>query len=118
MKLRIFILLGLLLCTLATAAVFIILQERERDGHWPWPLNGRVNNQSAQAVQVWDDDHGNYTVAAHSQSSNKLDIDHAFEATSGRWCKLSAHTLIVNADGRFANCQCFALNKGRPCIKF
>jgi hypothetical protein len=118
MKLKIIVLGALLIIISAIALAFFILQERERDGHWPWPLNGQVINQSARAITVWDDDHGNYTVAAGAQSGKNFDIDHALEPATKRWCKLSAHTLIVKADGHFANCNCYALSKGRPCIKF
>ncbi|QLI82065.1 hypothetical protein HZU75_11295 [Chitinibacter fontanus] len=118
MKIRIVVLSSLLIITLAITAVFVIQQERERDGHWPWPLNGQIINNSNLIITVWDDDHGNYTLGAQQRSSKALDIDHALEPSTGRWCKLGAHTLIVNPDGRFANCSCYSLSKGRPCIQF
>ncbi len=111
-----FILIALSL--LGVALAFLILKEKERDGHWPWPLNGRVINQSALTVKVWDDDNGFYSLAAGQSSSNSKDIDHAQEPRSQRWCKIDAHSLVVNADGLFANCPCFALGAGRACIKF
>ena len=106
------------LSLLGVTLAFFILQEKERDGHWPWPLNGRVNNQSPFEVKVWDDEHGFYTIAAGERSSNRKDVDHAQEPVSQRWCKIGARSLIVNADGSFANCPCFALGAGRACIQF
>ncbi|WP_273431040.1 hypothetical protein [Chitinibacter tainanensis] len=117
-RVRVMVLVMLLLLAAAAAALFAVQQEKERDGHWPWPLNGEINNRSAQAVVVWDDDHGNYQIPAHSQSRRDWDVDHAQEPASGRWCKLGPHVLQVNPDGRFANCECYSLAKGRPCIKF
>ncbi|MGL6040174.1 MAG: hypothetical protein ACRC01_03115 [Deefgea sp.] len=108
----------LVLSLLGTAFAFFILKGKERDGHWPWPLNGRVINQSPFAVKVWDDDHGFYSVAAGQNSSNNNDIDHVQEPSSQRWCKIDAHSLVVKADGLFANCPCYALDAGRACIKF
>ncbi|MBM5572667.1 MULTISPECIES: hypothetical protein [Deefgea] len=109
-------LLGLSL--VGVALLFFIQQEKERDGHWPWPLNGRVINQSPFKVKVWDDQNGFYTIAAGERSSNRKDVDHAQEPTSQRWCKIGARTLIVNPDGSFANCPCYALGAGRACIRF
>lgn len=106
------------LSVLGVALAFVILNEKERDGHWPWPLNGRVINQSSASVKVWDDDHGYYSVAAGEISSNAKDIDHAQETSSQRWCKIGAHTLVVKPNGSFANCPCYALDAGRPCIQF
>ncbi|QZA77579.1 hypothetical protein K4H28_15085 [Deefgea tanakiae] len=108
----------IVLSLLGVALAFFILQEKERDGHWPWPLNGRVINQSPVAVKVWDDDHGFYTIAAGQSSSNNNDIDHVQEPSSQRWCKIDAHSLVVKPDGFFANCPCYALGAGRACIKF
>lgn len=108
----------IVLSLLGVALAFFTLQEKERDGHWPWPLNGRVSNQSPVAVKVWDDDHGFYTIAAGQTSSNSKDIDHVQEPSSQRWCKVGAHHLMVKADGTFANCPCYALAAGRPCIQF
>lgn len=118
MKVRTMVLCCLLLIVLAVASIFAIQQERERDGHWPWPLNGQIINNSNFTISVWDDDHGNYTLGAHQHSSQSLDIDHALEPATARWCKLGAHKLVVNADGHFDNCRCYALSKGRPCIQF
>ncbi|QLG88393.1 hypothetical protein HQ393_09110 [Chitinibacter bivalviorum] len=118
MKIRTVILALSLLCAVAFGLFFTIMQEKERDGHWPWPLNGQIHNQSDVVIQVWDDDHGHYSVAAKSESSRNLDIDHAKEPGTGRWCKLGEHTLIVAPNGRFENCPCYALKEGRPCIKF
>lgn len=108
----------LALSLLGVAVAFFVLQKKERDGHWPWPLNGRVINQSAVAVNVWDDNHGFYTVAAGQSSSNNNDIDHVQEPSSRRWCKIDAHSLVVKPDGFFANCPCYALGAGRACIQF
>ena len=106
------------LSLIGVAMAFLILKEKEHDGHWPWPLNGRVINHSPKPVQVWDDNSQFYFVAAGQSSSNSLDIDHAQEPSSQRWCKIDAHTLVVNPNGTFANCPCYALAAGRPCIKF
>lgn len=106
------------LCVLSVLLAFAIFNEKERDGHWPWPFNGRVINQSQQAVKVWDDDHGFYTIAAGQTSSNEYDVDHAQEPSSQRWCKIGAHNLQVKPDGSFGNCPCYALGAGRPCIRF
>ncbi|AMC35966.1 hypothetical protein [Janthinobacterium sp. B9-8] len=107
-----------LLCTSAALAFFIIMQEKEQDGHWPWPVNGVLINQYSQATQVWDDDHRFYTIPAHTRSGNELDVDHAFEPASRRWCKIGPHTVTLKTDGYFKNCPCFALDAGRACIQF
>ena len=106
------------LSLLGVALAFLIFNEKERDGHWPWPLNGRVVNQSAFNVKVWDDDHGFYSIAAGQTSRNTHDVDHAQEPLSQRWCKIDAHTVVLKRDGSFANCPCYALGAGRPCIRF
>ena len=106
------------LSLLGVALAFVIFNEKERDGHWPWPLNGRVINQSSTSVKVWDDDHGYYSIPAGKTSRNANDVDHAQEPLSRRWCKIGAHTLLVKPNGSFANCPCYALGAGRPCIQF
>ncbi|AZN37083.1 hypothetical protein [Iodobacter ciconiae] len=113
------IILGIFLITSTCALTYLtFMQEKERDGHWPWPLNGSLNNQSAQAAKVWDDDHLYYTIAAQTRSGNNQDIDHVQETASGRWCKLGMSTVTLKADGYLENCPCFSLEAGRACIQF
>ena len=106
------------LSLLALVLTFFIANEKERDGHWPWPLNGQIMNQSPFVLNVWDDDHGFYRIPANQTSRNAIDVDHVQEPISQRWCKIGAHTLRVKPDGSFANCPCYALGAGRPCIQF
>lgn len=111
--------LGIFLAISASAvAYFAIMQEKEQDGHWPWPLNGVLINQSAQPAKVWDDDHLYYTIAAKTRSGDHQDIDHVQETASGRWCKLGMKTVTLKADGYLENCPCFSLEAGRACIQF
>lgn len=111
--------LGVFLVISASAVTyFAIMQEKEQDGHWPWPLNGVLINQSSQAAKVWDDDHLFYTIAAKTRSGDKLDVDHVFEPASGRWCKIGMRAVTLRADGYLENCPCFALDAGRVCIQF
>lgn len=111
--------LGICLAISASAvAYFAIMQEKEQDGHWPWPLNGVLINQSAQPAKVWDDDHLYYTIAAKTRSGDHQDIDHVQETASGRWCKVGMKTVTLKADGYLENCPCFSLEAGRACIQF
>jgi len=115
---RLFALGICLVASASTIAYFAIMQEKEQDGHWPWPLNGLLINQSAQPAKVWDDDHLHYTIAAHSRSGNELDVDHVQESASGRWCKVGPHTVTLKADGYLDGCPCYSLDAGRACIQF
>jgi hypothetical protein len=115
---RLIVLSVCLLGCASAIAYFAVMQEKELDGHWPWPLNGVVINQSAQAAKVWDDDHQHYQIAAHTRSGNELDVDHVQESATGRWCKVGPHTVTLQADGHLAGCPCFSLDAGRACIQF
>ncbi|MDP2902279.1 MAG: hypothetical protein Q8N96_04125 [Methylovulum sp.] len=113
------VVLGLFLAISASAvAYFAIMQEKEQDGHWPWPVNGVLINQSAHAAKVWNDDVLYTTIAAQSRSSDSQDVDHVFEPASGRWCKIGINTVTLKADGYLENCPCFSLDAGRACIQF
>jgi hypothetical protein len=84
-------------------------------GHWPWPLNGELINNTSAPVQVWDDDHGPYEVPAHTRSQEGTDVDHVLEPSSGRWCKLGAHKVTVGHDGHIENCPCWSPGAGIDC---
>jgi hypothetical protein len=99
-----------------SAALFIAFLLKKRAlGHWPWPLNGELINDSSAAVQVWDDDHGPYEVPAHTRSPADSDVDHVLEPASGRWCKLGPHKVTVTAEGRLGSCPCWSPGAGIDC---
>jgi hypothetical protein len=81
----------------------------------PWPLNGRVINNSAEAVTVWDDS-GFSSISAFSSSARfSEDIDY-IQDKHGQWYKIGVNTVTVNSDGVLDGYKCLALRPGGPCI--
>lgn len=81
----------------------------------PWPFNGRVINNSAAAVTVWDDS-GFSSISAFSSSERfSEDIDY-IQDKHGQWYKIGANTVTVNSDGELFGYKCLALRPGGPCI--
>jgi hypothetical protein len=81
----------------------------------PWPLNGRVINNSAETVTVWDDS-GFSRIASFSSSARfSEDIDY-IQDKHGQWYKIGVNTVTVNSDGELSGFSCLALSPGGPCI--
>lgn len=80
-----------------------------------WPLNGRVINNSAAAVTVWDDS-GFSSISAYSSSARfSEDIDY-IQDKHGQWYKIGINTVTVNSDGELYGYKCLALRPGGACI--
>jgi hypothetical protein len=68
--------------------------------HRPWPCNGYVVNNYSAAVNVWDDDHKYYTIAAHSTSDRfRDDVDFILSPCTGTWLKIGPLDVTVNSSG-------------------
>jgi hypothetical protein len=83
--------------------------------YWPWPLNGKVVNQSSLPVAVWDGEHGIYTLPAHSFSPKALDVDHLYSSLNNRWCKIGPLKVQVDSKGHIDQCECWVDNAGDAC---
>ena len=82
----------------------------------PWPLNGRVINNSSQAVRVWSDDSGHYEILPNSSSARfSEDVDY-IQDRHGHWYKIGVNTVTVDSDGEVTGFSCLALRAGGPCI--
>ncbi|MGL4604112.1 MAG: hypothetical protein ACRCU9_08185 [Iodobacter sp.] len=81
--------------------------------YWPWPLNGKVVNQSHTPVAVWDGEHGIYTLPANSFSPGELDVDHLY--AGGRWCKIGPLKVQIDTRGNIDQCECWVANAGDAC---
>jgi hypothetical protein len=83
--------------------------------YWPWPLNGKVVNQSSLPVVVWDGEHGIYTLPAHSFSPKTLDVDHLYSGLNDRWCKIGPLKVQIDFKGNIDQCECWVDNAGDAC---
>jgi len=82
----------------------------------PWPFNGRVINNSSQAVHVWSDDGGNYEILPNSSSDRFTeDVDY-IQDRHGRWYKIGVNTVTVDSYGEITGYSCLALRAGGPCL--
>jgi hypothetical protein len=86
----------------------------EEQGFRPWPMNGRVINNSKRAVKVWSDSKGEYEIPP-GESSGALfeDVDHVQDA-SGQWWKIGANTVTIDEEGYVHNAKCRA-EMGQDC---
>ncbi|NHQ88231.1 hypothetical protein HA050_19180 [Iodobacter sp. HSC-16F04] len=83
--------------------------------YWPWPLNGKVVNQSSLPVAVWDGEHGIYTLPAHSFSPKALDVDHLYSSQNNNWCKIGPLKVQIDSKGNIDQCECWVENAGDAC---
>lgn len=83
--------------------------------YMPWPLNGKLINQSPIPVAVWDGEQGIYTIPALTQSPSLLDVDHVYVANRNQWCKIGPGTAIVSGDGALEGCSCWVDSAGQAC---
>lgn len=89
-------------------------QEPEQLGFRPWPVNGRVINNSKRPVKVWSDSKGEYEIPPGESSGIFLeDVDHVQDA-SGQWWKIGANTVTIDEDGNVHNAKC-ATEMGQDC---
>lgn len=93
-----------------------VISGSARAEHQPWPINGRVFNESNAPATVWSDDRGVYQIAAHSRSDWwSEDVDHIVDI-HGQWWKIGPYNATVNAAGEVTGFGlCRVSTYGRDC---
>lgn len=98
----------------ATPSLYPPMLQRDNQ---PWPVNGYVINNSSQAVTVWSDTKGIYTIAANSTSGRFTeDVDH-IQDKDGTWYKIGPNTVTVDKNGKLTGYKCKVAKYGMDCPK-